>query len=256
MLLSVLIPVYNEKNTIQAILDKVLAEPTPKEIIVVDDYSTDGTREYLQQYRHDRVKIFFHEQNMGKGAAIRTAIQNISGDVAIIQDADLEYNPNEYPRLINPIINNYADVVYGSRFSGFEKRVLYFWHFVGNRVLTVLSNMMTNLNLSDMETCYKAFRADVIKQIQIESNRFGMEPEITAKVAKLNCRVYEVPISYYGRDYSEGKKITWKDGFSAIWCILKFNFRSREALNREVEAVKYFPQLSGEQPADRSQPQV
>lgn len=223
MLLSVLIPVYNEKDTIDDIINKVLAEPTEKEIIIVDDMSTDGTRDYLKTYQHDKVRIFFHEKNMGKGAAIRTAIEQIKGDVAIIQDADLEYNPSEYPRLIKPIIENNADVVYGSRFSGPEQRVLFFWHYVGNKALTLFSNMMTNLNLSDMETCYKAFRAEVIKKITIEANRFGMEPEVTAKIAKMGCRVYEVPISYYGRDYSEGKKITWRDGISAIWCIIKFN---------------------------------
>lgn len=223
MLISVLIPVYNEKNTIQEIINRVLEEPTPKEVIIVDDYSTDGTRDILRSYQNERVKIIFHEKNMGKGAAIRTALQNVSGDIVIFQDADLEYDPSEYVHLINPIQNNIADVVYGSRFRGNEQRVLYFWHTVGNRVLTLLSNMMTNLNLTDMETCYKAFRKDVITNLNIESDRFGMEPEVTAKIAKMGCRVYEVPISYYGRDYSEGKKITWKDGFSAIWCILKFN---------------------------------
>ncbi len=223
MLLSVLIPVYNEKDTIQEIINRVLAEETAKEIIIVDDMSNDGTRDFLKTYHHDQVKIFFHETNQGKGAAIRTAIEHISGDIAVIQDADLEYNPGEYKRLIKPIVENNADVVYGSRFSGPEQRVLYFWHFVGNKVLTVFSNMLTNLNLSDMETCYKAFRSDVIKKIKIETHRFGMEPEITAKIAKMGCRIYEVPISYYGRDYSEGKKITWRDGFSAIWCIIKFN---------------------------------
>lgn len=223
MLLSVLMPVYNEKNTIQDIINKVLSEPTPKELIIVDDFSTDGTRDFLRNYNHGHVKVIFHEKNQGKGAAIRTAMQNATGDVLIIQDADLEYNPSEYPIVIKPIVENNADVVYGSRFRGTEQRVLYFWHCVGNKVLTLLSNMLTNLNISDMETCYKAFRSDIARQITIESNRFGMEPEITAKVAKLGCRVYEVPISYYGRDYSEGKKITWKDGVSAIWCILKFN---------------------------------
>jgi glycosyltransferase involved in cell wall biosynthesis len=226
MILSVVMPVYNEKDTIQLIIDTVLAEQTDKELIIVDDFSTDGTREYLQKINHDKIKVFFHEKNQGKGAAIRTALQHVSGTIIIIQDADLEYNPEEYARIINPILTNKADVVYGSRFSGPEQRVLFFWHYLGNKFLTLLSNMFTNLNLTDMETCYKAFRKEIIDQITIESNRFGMEPEITAKISKLHCRVYEVPISYYGRDYSEGKKITWKDGFSAIWCIIKFNLFS------------------------------
>ncbi len=223
MLLSVVMPVYNEEDTIQEIINKVLEEKTNKELIIVDDGSKDRSRELLRAINDERVKVFFHTHNQGKAGAIRTALQHISGDVVIIQDADLEYNPQEYERLIRPIDMNKADVVYGSRFSGPEQRVLYFWHFVGNKFLTLVSNMLTNLNLSDMETCYKAFRTDIIKQIEIESGRFGIEPELTAKVAKLGCRVYEVPISYYGRDYSEGKKITWKDGFEAIWYILKFN---------------------------------
>lgn len=228
MRLSVLMPVYNEKTTIEEIIKKVLDEPTEKELIIVDDFSVDGTREILQSIHIPNVKIFFHEKNQGKGAAIRTAIQHINGDIVIIQDADLEYSPDEYSRIIKPILTDKADVVYGSRFRGTEQRVLFFWHYVANKFLTLISNMLTDLNLSDMETCYKAFRASVIKRINIESDRFGIEPEITAKVAKMGCRVYEVPISYYGRDYTEGKKITWKDGFSAIWCIIKFNlFRSK-----------------------------
>lgn len=223
MLLSVVIPVYNERNTIEAIIEQVLQEETPKEIIVVDDCSQDGTREFLKDYRRERVKVFFHDENQGKGAAIRTGFQHIEGDVVIIQDADLEYDPADYSRLISPIAHNKADVVYGSRFSGQEKRVLYYWHTLGNKFLTLLSNMLTNLNLTDMETCYKAFRAEIIKKVEIESDRFGFEPEITAKVARMGCRVYEVPISYHGRSYAEGKKITWRDGFSAIWCIIKFN---------------------------------
>lgn len=223
MLLSVIMPVFNERETIQEIIDKVLAEPTPKELIVVDDCSEDGTREILKDYHNEKVKIFFHEVNQGKGAAIRTALEQISGDVVIVQDADLEYNPKEYARILKPIQADVADVVFGSRFRGDEQRVLFFWHYLANKYLTLLSNMLTNLNLTDMETCYKAFRASVINNIQIESERFGVEPELTAKVAKMGCRVYEVPISYYGRDYTEGKKITWKDGFSAVWCIIKFN---------------------------------
>ncbi len=223
MLLSVVMPVYNEKNTIDKIIDLVLKENSPKELIIVDDCSTDGTRDYLQTLNLDNVKIIYHDINMGKGAAIRTGVQEVNGDIVIIQDADLEYDPQDYARLIKPIKMNKADVVYGSRFIGPEQRVLYFWHYAGNKFLTLLSNMLTNLNLSDMETCYKAFRSSVIKNLRIEAHRFGMEPELTAKVAKMGCRVYEVPISYYGRDYSEGKKITWKDGIAAIWFILKYN---------------------------------
>ncbi len=227
MLLSVIMPVYNERDTIEKIIEQVLSEPTEKELIVVDDYSIDGTRDILQKITLPRVRIFFHEKNQGKGAAIRTAIAKVTGEIAIIQDADLEYNPQEYSRMIKPIVEDKADVVYGSRFRGPEQRVLFFWHFVANKFLTLLSNMLTNLNLTDMETCYKAFRSSILKQITIESNRFGVEPELTAKVAKLSCRVYEVPISYYGRDYNEGKKITWKDGFSAVWCIIKYNLFAR-----------------------------
>lgn len=223
MLLSVIMPVYNERETIEEIIDMVMNEKTPKELIIVDDCSVDGAREFLKEYSREGVRIFFHDVNQGKGAAIRTGQQHVNGDMVVIQDADLEYDPNEYPRLIRPILHNNADVVYGSRFIGEEKRVLYFWHSLGNRFLTLLSNMMTNLNLSDMETCYKAFRTETFKKITIESDRFGMEPELTAKVAKMGCRVYEVPISYHGRSYSEGKKITWRDGVSAIWCIIKFN---------------------------------
>ncbi|MBZ0258203.1 glycosyltransferase family 2 protein [bacterium] len=223
MLLSVIMPVYNECETIGEIIDMVMNEPTPKELIIIDDCSVDGTRDFLQSYSREGVRILFHEVNQGKGAAIRTGQQHASGDIVIIQDADLEYDPNDYSRLIRPIEHNNADVVYGSRFIGEEKRVLYFWHSLGNKFLTLLSNMMTNLNLSDMETCYKAFRTETFKKIKIESDSFGMEPELTAKVAKMGCRVYEVPISYHGRSYSEGKKITWRDGFTAIWCIIKFN---------------------------------
>ncbi len=223
MRLSVIMPVYNEKDTIREIIAKVMNEETDKELIIVDDCSTDGTTEILKTIQDERIKIFYHDVNQGKGAAIRTAVEHVTGDIVIIQDADLEYNPTEYTRIIKPILSNKADVVYGSRFKGPEQRVLFFWHYLANKFLTLVSNMLTNLNLSDMETCYKAFRATVIKKIQIESNRFGVEPELTAKIAKLNCRVYEVPISYYGRDYTEGKKITWKDGFSAIWSIIKYN---------------------------------
>ena len=220
--LSIIIPVYNEIGTILQIIEKVKEAPFDKEIIVVDDGSTDGTGNLLKE-KGDGITVLFHEPNQGKGAAIRTAIPHITGDVVIVQDADLEYHPSEYPRLLAPIVNGVADVVYGSRFQGGTHRVLFFWHALGNRIITTLSNMFTDLNLSDMETGYKVFRAEVIKKIKIESKRFGFEPEITAKIAKMGCRIYEVPISYWGRDYSEGKKINWKDGFAAIYWIIKYN---------------------------------
>ena len=229
--LSVLVPVYNEEGTIREILLRVMAVPIPKEIVVVDDCSTDGTRAALAAFRaevpdtpENRLVVVHHEQNQGKGAAIRTAIGHVTGDIAIIQDADLEYDPAEYPKLVQPIVDGYADVVYGSRFSGSPRRVLMFWHTVGNKLLTTLSNMCTNLNLTDMETCYKAFRSDVLRRIPIRSNRFGIEPEVTAKVARLRCRIYEVPISYRGRQYAEGKKIGWKDAVAAVVTILRFWF--------------------------------
>jgi glycosyltransferase involved in cell wall biosynthesis len=225
MVLSVIIPVFNEANTIDELLKRVVAAPLVKEIIVVDDFSTDGTREELDRLneQYDNLKIIYHGENRGKGCAIRTALEHITGDMVIIQDADLEYNPAEYPRLVKPIVEGRADVVYGSRFAGGEEhRVLYFWHYLGNRFLTLLSNMLTNLNLTDMETCYKVFRTDIIKGIKLEQDRFGFEPEITAKVAREGCRIFEVGISYSGRTYTEGKKIGWKDGVKAIWCIIKY----------------------------------
>ena len=227
--LSVLVPVYNEVGTVRALIARVMAVPIPKEIIVVDDCSTDGTRAVLDELRagytdteDNRLVLAFHEKNQGKGAAVRTAVAHVTGDLAIIQDADLEYDPGEYPRLLQPILDGDADVVFGSRFAGSPRRVLLFWHTVANKLLTLLSNMATNLNLTDMETCYKVFRAEILKQIPIRSNRFGLEPELTAKVAHLRCRIYEVPISYRGRQYSEGKKIGWKDAVSAVWTILRF----------------------------------
>jgi glycosyltransferase involved in cell wall biosynthesis len=222
MKLSVIIPTYNEAGTILELLKKVKQVPFDKEIIVVDDGSKDGTRDILHQNKEE-MTLLFHETNRGKGAAIRTAIPYITGDIVIIQDSDLEYDPSEYPRLIAPILEGKADVVYGCRFFGGSRRVLLFWHFVGNKVITTLSNVLTNLNLSDMETGYKVFRAEVLKKVKIESNRFGFEPEITAKIAKMGCRIYEIPISYWGRNYSEGKKISWKDGLTAIYWIFKYN---------------------------------
>ena len=228
MVLSVIIPVFNEVTTIDEILKRVAAVPLAKEMIVVDDYSKDGTREMLASLagRYDNLKVVHHEKNRGKGCAIRTGLEHVSGDMVIIQDADLEYNPAEYPKLVKPIVEGRADVVYGSRFAGGEEhRVLYFWHYLGNRFLTLLSNMFTNLNLTDMETCYKVFRADIIKGIRLEQERFGFEPEITAKVARAGCRIFEVGISYSGRTYTEGKKIGWKDGVQAIWCIIKYRVK-------------------------------
>jgi glycosyltransferase involved in cell wall biosynthesis len=227
--LSIVIPCYNERETIAQILERVCraAPAHAKEIIVVDDCSTDGTRQLLAGELGARVdRLILHEANGGKGAALRSGIEAATGEIVIIQDADLEYDPAEYEKLVEPILDGRADVVFGSRFiSGGSRRVLYFWHYVGNRALTLLSNVFTNLNLSDMETCYKVFRREVVQAIRIEEDRFGFEPEITAKVARLKCRIYEVGISYYGRTYEEGKKIGWRDGVSALRCILKYNLR-------------------------------
>jgi glycosyltransferase involved in cell wall biosynthesis len=222
MKLSVVIPVYNEVKTVEIILSRVLKAPDLHEVIVVDDASTDGTGEALARISDPRVRVIRHPVNRGKGAALRSGFQEIRGDAVIIQDADLEYDPGEYPRLLRPIEMHLADVVYGSRFTGETHRVLYYWHYVGNRFLTTLSNMFTNLNLTDMETCYKAFRADALKGLDLKSERFGIEPEITAKVARRGLRVYETSISYHGRNYSDGKKITWRDGLAAVGAIVRF----------------------------------
>jgi len=227
MRLSVVIPVYNEKNTIGEVLRRVRMVDLPKEVIIVDDCSTDGTREFLQGLApSDDLTIILQPRNAGKGAALRAGFRRVRGDIVIVQDADLEYDPAEYPVLIQPIVAGKADVVFGSRFLGGPHRVLLFWHSVGNRVLTTLSNMMTDLNLTDMETCYKVFRTDVLGRFELRENRFGFEPEFTAKIARARCRVYEVPISYSGRDYSEGKKIGWKDGVAALFFIMKYRFFS------------------------------
>lgn len=226
MKLSVVIPCYNEAKTIRLIVDRVRAAPVQDmEIIVVDDCSRDGTRDLLRTQIAPLVaKVIYHDVNQGKGAALRTGFAGATGDIVLVQDADLEYDPQEYPRLIQPIIDGRADVVFGSRFQGGQPhRVVYFWHMVGNKFLTLCSNMATNINLTDMETCYKVFRREVLSKITIEENRFGFEPEITAKVAKLDVPIYEVGISYYGRTYAEGKKIGWRDGFRALWAIFKYN---------------------------------
>ena len=230
MKLSIIIPCYNESSTIVSLINAVKQSPvTDREIIIVDDGSKDGTRDILDQLSDPEVRVIFHKANQGKGAALRTGFQEATGDICIVQDADLEYDPREFPLVIQPIVEGKADVVFGSRFqSGRPHRVVYFWHRIGNGVLTLMSNFFTDLNLSDMETCYKAFRREVIQSINIRENRFGFEPEVTAKVAKMNLRIYEVGISYYGRTYDEGKKIGWKDGVRAVYCILKYNLWSRK----------------------------
>lgn len=226
MKISIVIPCYNEINTIGQIVQQIQAVSLPgeREIIIVDDLSKDGTRDFLKQLDgQEGVRVFLHETNRGKGAALRTGFAQVTGDIVIVQDADLEYDPTEYGKLLKPILDGKADVVYGSRFAGGEShRVLYFWHSVGNRMLTTLSNMFTNLNLSDMEVCYKVFKSEILGKLRLEEDRFGFEPEFTAKIARLGCVVYEVGISYYGRTYQEGKKINWKDGFRAVYVILKY----------------------------------
>ncbi|MGA3284857.1 MAG: glycosyltransferase family 2 protein [Verrucomicrobiota bacterium] len=227
--LSAVMPVYNEAATVSEVIKTVLAQRPVAQLVIVDDASTDGTWEKLESAAKSdaRVKLVRHPRNQGKGAALRTGLTQATAPIVIIQDADLEYDPTEYYRVLTPILSDKADVVFGSRFTGSDAhRVLYYWHSVGNRFLTTFSNMATGLNLTDMETCYKAFRREIIQKIQIQENRFGFEPEITAKVARLKVRIYEVAISYYGRTYAEGKKIGWRDGFHALWCIFKYNFLS------------------------------
>jgi glycosyltransferase involved in cell wall biosynthesis len=226
--LSIVIPVFNEADTVDEIVDRARRAPVglDQEIILIDDGSTDGTAERLHKLAAEAaaIRIISHERNAGKGAAVRAGIAAARGDIILIQDADLEYDPRDYPHLIEPILDGYADVVFGNRFHGGPHRVLYFWHYVGNRVLTLVTNVVTGLNLSDMEVGYKVFRADVLRQLTLRSDRFGFEPEITIKVARLGCRVYEVPIRYHGRTYEEGKKITWRDGAAALWHIVRFRF--------------------------------
>jgi len=232
MRVSVVIPVYNERGSIVEIVRRVVNTGIPNELIIVDDCSRDGTAEILRDIKDGwtdkncNLVIDSHSRNLGKGAALRSGFQHVTGDVVIVQDADLEYDPKDYSRLLAPILDGRADAVYGSRFLGGEHRVLFFWHMVGNKILTLFSNMLTNINLSDMETGYKAFRAEIIKNIKLQSNSFGFEPEITAKVVKLGCRIYETSISYSGRTYQEGKKINWKDGIAAFWHIIRYNLFS------------------------------
>ncbi len=225
MKLSVVIPVYNEKDTLRDIIKRVMSVKWDKEIILIDDCSVDGSRDILKEYENQpNIKVLFHERNQGKGAALRTGFAQVEGDVIVIQDADLEYDPSDYGKLLEPIEDNRADVVFGSRFLGGPHRVMFFWHYIANKALTTMSNMLTDLNLTDMETGYKVFTKKVLDQLTFKCDRFGFEPEFTSKIAKLKFRIYEVPISYSGRDYAHGKKITWKDGVAAVWFILKFRF--------------------------------
>ncbi len=250
MKLSVIVPIYNECATLERVVEKVLSVPLEIELICVDDRSSDGSRQILEelQHRYSQLRVLLQPKNMGKGAALRRGIKEATGDFVVVQDADLEYDPAEFPNLIEPLVRNQADVVYGSRFlGGRPHRVLYFWHFVGNSLLTLLSNCLTNINLSDMETCYKVFRREIIQSIPIEENRFGFEPEITVKVAKRRLRIYEIGVSYNGRTYKEGKKIGWKDGFRALWCLLKYSLKeqrmSPETVSQALKDQTMVPQI-------------
>jgi len=224
--LSIVMPVYNEKDTVEKIIARVMSVDVglEKELVIVDDFSQDGTRDILAKLNDPGIKVFLHPENLGKGSALQTGFSKAAGDIVLVQDADLEYDPNEYPVLLRPILDGRADVVYGSRFLSGPHRVLFFWHSVGNKLLTTFSNMLSNLNLTDMETCYKVFKKSVLDEIKLKSKRFGFEPEVTIKISKMKVRIYEVPISYSGRDYSEGKKIGWKDGFAAIFHIIRYKF--------------------------------
>jgi glycosyltransferase involved in cell wall biosynthesis len=256
MKLSVVMPVYNEHRTLRQVAERVLAVPYELELLCVDDGSTDGSREVLDelQRQHPQVQVLLQPRNLGKGAALRRGIEKASGDFVIIQDADLEYDPADYQALLQPLIDGKADVVYGSRFLGGDAhRVLYFWHSVGNKLLTLLSNCLTNINLTDVETCYKVFRRDLIQSILIEEDRFGFEPEITVKVAKRKLRIYEVGISYSGRTYEEGKKIGWKDGFRAVWCLFKYSVKESSVRAQSAAPCAELPQSSGE-PARQARP--
>jgi len=242
--LSIVMPVYNERELLPIVLDRVEAVQLPagvrRQIVLIDDCSTDGTREVLRELndRRSDLTICFHEVNRGKGAALRTGFEHATGDIIMVQDADLEYAPEEYPQLLAPILDGRADAVFGSRFCGETHRVLYYWHSLGNKFLTTLSNMLSNLNLTDMECCYKLFTREILDQVTLEENRFGFEPEMTAKVSRLKARIYEVPVSYAGRTYEEGKKINWKDGFSALRCILKYNLRGRFKKEKAIAAAQ------------------
>lgn len=254
-ILSVVVPVYNERHTLEALLARVEAVDISKEVILVDDGSTDGTRDLLTRYQEKAgYRVVLQPHNQGKGAALAEGFRHATGQLVIVQDADLEYNPAEYPKLIQPILDDLADVVYGSRFTGSPRRVLYFWHSVGNKLLTLVSNMFTDINLTDMETCYKVFRREIIQGMPLKSKRFGFEPEITVKLAKAGYRIYEVPISYAGRTYAEGKKIGWKDAVDAMWTLLYFRFIDKTTIPR-LELTRLVPAAESTSPQPQRSPE-